>query len=364
VSLSAVAFVPYPVAGASARYRVYQFVAPLESLGVRLDVRPFLDDVGFADLYRPGAIAAKIGHHLRGALRRWSDLGVAGRWDVALVHRDLWPFVGDAPLRRMRRCQPRWVYDFDDAVFLPNVSAANRRFRALKPARQYMELVSGARVVAAGNSWLAGWARAQRRTRPEDEVEVVPTVVNTDDWHPLPRGSGPLRLVWTGSHSTVRYLEAWREPLRRVARRIPELEVHVMGAHFEAEGVRVVSHAWGARAERELVASCDVGLSPLPDEPWSRGKCGLKLILYMAHARPAVASPVGVHPEIVCNGVNGILAEGSEAVADALARLLLDERLRRRLGEAARRTAEERYSVRAIAPRLAALLRRAADAPT
>ncbi len=362
MSLSVLALVPYPIEGASARYRAYQLAGPLQSHGIRMQIRPFFDSAGFEALYRRGALPAKSWHLARGCARRWADLRDAGRFDLAFVHREVWPFAGGAALERLAARQPRWVFDFDDAVWLPNVSEANRRFAWLKPTTQYARLAADARRVAAGNAWLAAWARGQRSSRGSDGVEVVPTAVDTSRWAPRPRPEGPPRLAWIGSHSTVHYLDPLRSLLPGLFRRHPGLELHVVGAHFACEGVRVVEHPWSLDGEVDVTAACDVGLAPLPDDPWARGKCGLKLLLYMSLGLPAVASRVGVHPEMVRDRVTGRLADTPGEFVAAVDELLQDPGERRRLGAAARGDVVERYSLAAVAPKLAALLRESAEA--
>ena len=162
MSLEVLALVPHPVASPSGRYRVHQMAGPLARLGIRLDIRPFLDARAFQRLYFPGRVAAKAWDVARGGVRRWRDLGGAGRYRLALVHREAWPLIGEAPLRRLARHQPRWVFDFDDAVWLPNVSDANRAMARWKPYAQPAWLAARARAVSAGNGYLAAWARTQR----------------------------------------------------------------------------------------------------------------------------------------------------------------------------------------------------------
>lgn len=360
MSLDVLALVPYPLEGASARYRAYQMAEPLARAGIRLEIRPLLDPAGFTALYRRGSLPAKAWYLARGCARRWADLGRAGRYDLVFVHRDVWPFVGRGPLERLADRQPRWVFDFDDSVWLPNVSEANRGFARLKPTDQYASLAAGARGVAAGNAWLAAWAREQRPGRAPEDVEVIPTAVDTSRWAPRPRTDGPLRLAWIGSHSTVHYLEPLRPLLPGLAARHPGLEIHVVGARFACEGVRVVEHRWSLEREVAATSECDIGLAPLPDDPWTRGKCGLKLLLYMSLGLPAVASRVGVHHEILRDGATGRLVGSSEEFVATVDALLADSRERRRIGAAARAEVQARFSVDAVAPKLAALLLRSA----
>ncbi len=248
----------------------------------------------------------------------------------------------------------------DDAVFLPNASEANRRFMKLKSHGSVPALTRDATAVSAGNQWLAAWARTQRPGRADDEVEVIPTVVDTARWTPVnPPDDGTVRLLWIGSPTTVRYLADWGAALARLAARHTALELHVIGARLDVPGLRCVSHAWSAASELDLARRCHIGLSPLGDGDWERGKCGLKLLLAMALGLPAVASRAGVHPEIVTSGTDGELVSGDAELEQALERLIVDAEWRTTLGRAARATVEQRYSIRAVAPRLAALLRRA-----
>jgi glycosyltransferase involved in cell wall biosynthesis len=133
-----------------------------------------------------------------------------------------------------------------------------------------------------------------------------------------------------------------------------------VGARFACEGVRVVEHPWSLEREVTATAECDIGLAPLPDDPWTRGKCGLKLLLYMSLGLPAVASRVGVHPEILRDGAAGRLAGSAEEFVAAVDALLADGHERRRVGAAARAEVQARYSLDAVAPKLAELLVRSA----
>jgi glycosyltransferase involved in cell wall biosynthesis len=361
VTLRVLAFTPLPEAGAAGRYRVFQYREPLRTQGIELEVAPFFDEPSFARLYEPGGVLLKTWSlvSLTRALHR--RLLTAGRYDLAFVHRELWPLAGGWPLAMLRQSQPRWVFDLDDAVFLPNVSNANRHFVRLKSHSSVPQITAGARAIAAGNSWLAAWARRQRGSRPGDEVDIIPTVVDSDLWTPVtPSDEGVVRLLWIGSPSTLRYLEAWGPVLTRLGARHSNLELHIIGSRLDLPGLRCVSHEWTADSERTLASRCHIGLAPLTDGEWERGKCGLKLLLYMALGLPAVASRVAVHPEIVTAGEDGELVDGGDDLEGVLDRLIRDPARRAALGRAGRATLERRYSLKAVVPRLAALLYRAA----
>lgn len=360
--LRTIAYVAQPESGASARYRVYQWREPLRALGIQLDIMPFFDARAVANLYARGAVLRKSWDLARRTMAWLPALRAARHYDLAFVHRSLWPLAGNWPLAMLRSGQPRWAFDIDDAVFLPKASEANRRFVALKSHSSIVALATGARAVSAGNSWLAQWARSRRGGRAADDVEVIPTAVDSDLWVPAGRTSdGPVRLLWIGSPSTLGYLVAWGPVLARLCARHPGLELHVIGAKLALPGVRCVSHAWSAATERAIAQCCDIGLAPLADGDWERGKCGLKLLLYMALGLPAVASRAGVHGEILTPGEDGVLVDDDEALEAMLDRLVKDAAMRATLGRAARATLVSRYSIRAVAPKLAGLLRRAAE---
>jgi glycosyltransferase involved in cell wall biosynthesis len=194
---------------------------------------------------------------------------------------------------------------------------------------------------------------------------MLPTVIDLRryPWSPTTRlgdVNGPLRIVWIGSPSTAYYLKALADPLRQLAARSPFV-LRVIGASVELPGVVVEHVDWRETTEVRSIAECDIGVMPLADSPWERGKCGYKLIQYMACGLPVVASPIGVNVDIVTEGVNGFLADGSEQWVAALERLLIQEDLRCSLGEQGRRRVESTYSLQVTAPMLANLLKKAAD---
>jgi glycosyltransferase involved in cell wall biosynthesis len=276
-----------------------------------------------------------------------------------LVHREVWPLAGLAHETLMKARNSRFVFDLDDSVFLPNVSEANRALGFLKDATKSDWLARNAAAVSAGNAFLAGYAR-ERGARPED-VFVIPTAVDTEVWKPATGAPGePPLLGWIGSHSTVHYLEALRPALVELGRRRPGLRLRVIGARFECAGIAVESRPWSLADEVAALDEVTIGLAPLPDDTWSRGKCGLKVLQYMALAKPVISSPVGANREIVIAGETGRFADGVDEWRDAILDLLDSPEERARLGQAGRRRVESDYSLRAIEPRLAAVLTHAA----
>jgi glycosyltransferase involved in cell wall biosynthesis len=210
--------------------------------------------------------------------------------------------------------------------------------------------------VIAGNESLAAYAR-----RYNPAVSVVPSTVSLRSYRPRPeRRPGPPVVGWTGSHSSAQYLPIVYGALRRLRQR-HTFRFLVIGAEGIApEGVETECRPWSHAREVEDLWDMDVGIMPLPDEPWARGKCAMKAIQYMGVGIPAVVSPVGANSEVVAPD-RGLLAGSEDEWVAALERLLGDEELRQRLGVGARRAVETIYSAEAQAPRLVEILRRVAS---
>ena len=352
---------PVPEQGASYRFRVAQFLPYLRHHGFDVTAAPFYSDDLFRIVYLRGRYLAKAGHSIAAAARVLAR-AVASAHDLVLVHREAMPIgppLAELLLGRVKR--RRLVFDFDDAVFLPNTSDANRVLQVVKFPRKANTIMRASVAVTAGNDYLASYAR-----RYNPSVTVVPTVVDTARWVPAPerrpRGATP-RVGWIGTPSTTRYLAGLAPVLEEVAA-TERFTLCVAGASSSLafHGVEVEEQPWTLAREVALFNGCDVGVYPLHDDEWARGKCGLKAIQFMACGIPVVASAVGVNCTIIQDGVNGFLAASHREWVEKLGWLLADAALRDKLGRAGRETIIERYSLTAQAPVLARVLETAADA--
>ena len=348
---------PVPEEGAGCRFRISQYIPRLAADGFDVTVSPFFTRDFFRLVYRPGHYPQKTALFLRRSLDRLSLVLSRADYDLLIVYREAFP-IGPPLLERLlaRPGSPPMVYDFDDAVFLPNTSEANRVISALKHPHKVDTIVEKSAAVIAGNDYLAAYARQHNAN-----VTVIPTCVDTDQFVPrsAPPADGVGRLVvgWIGSQTTASYLEALGPVLMRVHRARPfELRVAGAGRELKFGDVSVSNVAWSLKDEVSLFNTCDVGVYPLAEDEWTKGKCGFKAIQFMACGVPVVASAVGVNCEIISDGVNGFLATSEDEWVEKLTRLAEDPALRRRMGEAGRQTIEERYSLRVNAPLMAEAL--------
>jgi glycosyltransferase involved in cell wall biosynthesis len=352
------ALVPYPLGTAPGqRYRIEQWAPYLAEQGIHLTFMPFATQKLARVLYEPGRFVEKGCAMVAASIRRYHDLEAARDYDLVWVFREAC-LVGPAWAERLAHLRgSRLIYDFDDAIYLPYVSPSNRYLSYLKFPGKTRSLCRLSRAVFAGNSSLAAYAR-----RYNQSVHVLPSTVSLRSYRTRAEGARKGRLVvgWTGSHSSAPYLALISNALRRLRARRDFRFLAIGAAELSIPGVEVECRPWTSQAEVEDLWDMDVGVMPLRDDPWSRGKCGMKLIQYMGVGLPAVASPVGANREIVRAGENGFLPATEDDWVEVLDSLLADADLRRRLGSEARRTVETAYSAEVHVPRIAEVLRGAA----
>jgi glycosyltransferase involved in cell wall biosynthesis len=328
---------------ASTRYRVLQYVPALRAAGHQVTFSPFY----------PQARGPRVPRMARGFAARAYDLARAAQFDVVLVHRELLPF-GWNHLAPLFAARVPFVFDFDDAIHIPSLGGWRARVATPRATRI---LVERAARVFAGNAYLAEWAR-----EANERVDIVPTVVDTDVYRPRERPPRDMPLIgWVGSPTTAKYLSLIVPVLEELAKSF-RFRVRIVGAGtpVRIDGVEVESPPWRANGEHELFDDLDIGVYPLTDDPWARGKCGFKAIQYLACGVASVSSPVGVVREIVRDGTDGLLATTPREWKDRLALLLGSADERSRFAGSARARAVERYSLRAATPLFVGGLLRAA----
>lgn len=345
----------------SQRYRIEQWVPWLREQGVEFQVSTLLTAAEQRLLYSSAGAARKAVMMAGATLRRAVEVSRRRGFDLIWLHRAALP-VGPPMLERwLARTRIPIVYEFDDAIFLTHTSAVNSRWGALKCAGKTGDLSRLAAHVVVGNDYLAEYARGFN-----PRTTIIPTTVDTT--HYVPRGphqdDGPVVIGWSGSGTTLPHLRTLEGVLRRVAREVP-VRLQVIGVEdYALEGVPTSARAWRPETQVAGLQEFDIGVMPLPDDQFARGKCGCKALEYMAVEVPVVTSPVGVNAEIVQDDRNGLLAATEDEWVAKLVRLARDVELRRRLGRAGRETVEAHYSTAVVAPQVLELLRRVVSEAT
>jgi glycosyltransferase involved in cell wall biosynthesis len=349
--LRMLALSPVPEEGAGCRFRIAQYIPHLEAAGIQVTLSPFFTPDFFRLVYQNGRWMRKAALFVRRAADRLGTLAARADYDVIFIYREAFP-IGPALIESALARTPgaAVIYDFDDAIYLPNTSEANRAISMLKWPGKIKTIIQHSDGIIAGNDYLAGYAR-----RYNPAVTVVPTCVDTTKFTPRAgdRAAHTPVVGWIGTPTTVPYLLDLLPVLQDVARSQPfVLRVGGAGADVASPGVEIENVPWSLEREVTLFNTCDVGVYPLADDEWAKGKCGFKAIQFMACGVPVVSAAVGVNREIVQDGVNGFVAATRGEWIDKLTRLLADPALRRELGLAGRRTIEARYSLHANAPKL------------
>ena len=344
----------YPSVGASSRVRFYQYLELLRAEGIAVSVAPFFDADYLPQRYagkRTSSVSLLIAYAKRiGWLLR------VGRFDLVWVEYDALPWIPKLIETLLLSRRP-YVVDYDDAIFVRYGEHAARWSRALM-GDKIAAIMRGAAAVTVGNEYLAGFARGAGARR----VEYCPSAIDVRRYEirEQPVHSGPVLIGWIGSPTTAPYLQLAAPALREICADGRARLVVVGSGPMSLPDVPTEVRPWSAESEVRNIESFDIGIMPLPDDAWARGKSGYKLIQYMAASRPAVASAVGANCQIVQSGRTGLLVKSQDEWVTALRTLCSDAALRIAMGRAGRDVVEQGYDTRRVAPLLAKILKSAA----
>jgi glycosyltransferase involved in cell wall biosynthesis len=333
----------------SQRYRLEQWEPLLRERGVEITYEPFEDEELHSLVYQRGHTGKKVRLVARGLRRRLSVISKARNYDLVYILREA-ALLGPPVFEHFIHQQHvPFVFDFDDAIFVSYRSPSNGYLSYLKFASKTKTICRLASHVMVGNPYLAEYAR-----QVNNNVTVIPTTIDTEEYQVPPRKTepGPLVIGWTGSHSTVQHLNTLRGALKKLAEK-EHFRLRVVGAPtYECAPIDVEVVKWRSATESQDLSTVDIGVMPLPEDNWSKGKCGLKALQFMALGIPTICSPVGVNRDIIQDNENGFLAASEDEWVDKLSRLFRSAELRRRLGDAGRKTIEQKYSAAVQAPRV------------
>jgi len=330
------------------RFRMEQWEPLLKERGVTIDFQAFENEQLHETLYKSGALSKKIDLIVRQFWQRTKTVRAAREYDAVYLFREA-AHVGPAIFERwVRQQRVPMIFDFDDAIFVPYVSPSNGYLSYLKFPSKTATICRLSAHIMAGNPYLADYARQYN-----EQVTIIPTTIDTEKYTITERRQNKVPVIgWSGSFSTVAHLDTIRKALVRLSK-TEQFKLRVIGTpQYQLDGVNVEAMAWCSETEVDDLRPIDIGIMPLPDDIWSRGKCGLKALQYMALGIPTVCSPVGVNADIIQHGENGFLAATEDEWIDVLTRLLKSEELRRQIGARGRLTVERQYSARSQAPRV------------
>jgi len=308
---------------AASRYRVLQYLPYLKEHGIQASVLPF-----------PKGVFAKL-----------KVFKSVKEYDILFIQRKRFPILW---LKFIRKNARKIVYDFDDSVM--HRSSKHLRHESKTRVKVFKNMVNAADHVIAGNEYL------QKNTTPYTQnVTIIPSPIDMTSYpqKKYPEKNDTITLGWVGAHGSIHYLEKMRPIFETLGKRNDKLRLKIIcDTFFDCENMVVDKKQWNEKDEVADIKSFDIGLMPLMDDPWSHGKCGLKILQCLATGVPVVCSPAGINKEIVEDGVHGFWANSQEEWIEKLEILINDHDLRRKMGMAGRERVVERYSLKANAPRM------------
>lgn len=337
---------PYPTNLApSQRFRYEQYLDHLKEKSFDVNISPFLTEKAYRHFYQSGNLFSKIYSITVSYITRALLLLKIPSYDFVFIHREATPAgppVVEYVIAKIFR--KKIIYDFDDAIWLTDKQNESGLTKLLKCRWKVSLICRWSYVVSCGNTYLADYVR-----QFNPKVFLNPTTIDTNLHIPEATPStsdGSVTIGWTGSHSTLKYLTAIVPALEIIEQKYPQVAFLVIADRQPQLPLKnLVFRPWSLETEISDLAAMDIGIMPLPDDPWARGKCGFKALQYMAMGIPAVISPVGLNKEIVQHGVEGYWCSTAGDWVYYLEELILDRGKRIEMGKRGRQTVHDRYSV-------------------
>lgn len=347
--------VPYPYdAAPSQRFRFEQYIPLLRNAGYSVKFASFIDLSTWHLLYKPGKTYQKILGILRGLLGRMALMFTLGGYDFVFIHREAAPLGPPVFEWMMAKCfRKKLIYDFDDAIWLPNTSKENRIVARMKWHSKAACICRYAWKVSAGNTFLKAYAEKFNRN-----VVLNPTTIDTEHMHvPCFKNTsvstkGRITIGWTGTHSTMPYLQLIEPVLKQLETQYAIHFVVISDASPDLNISNFTFIEWNKTTEHTDLCKIDIGIMPLPDNDWARGKCGFKALQFMALEIPVVASAIGANKQIISHGFDGLLVPDNRLRAwrEAIESLIDDQHLYRKIAKNGREKVKKNFSVSANFP--------------
>jgi len=329
------------------RFRYEQYISFLEKQGYHFDRSILLNEKDDKAFYSKGRYFKKGIIFLKSWMIRTRDWMRMNRYDIIFIFRDALVTGSTFFERRFARSRAKIIYDFDDAIWMQGVSDVNKNLAFLKNATKTADIIKISDLIFAGNRFLADYAAQFNKN-----IAIIPTTIDTDQYIAVENKdhNGTVCIGWSGSFSTIQHFATAIPALKRVKEKFgARVNFKIIGdASYYCKELETQGVAWKAATEIKDLSEIDIGIMPLPDDDWSKGKCGLKGLQYMALEIPTLMSPVGVNTEIIDHGVNGYLPRSEDEWVELITELVNDKEKRKAIGKAGRKTVIDRYSVSAI----------------
>lgn len=327
----------------SQRFRFEQYIKYLEENGYHCHQSFIIKEHYEKRFYNPGNFTHKAYIFLRSFVKRLWEVVRYFNYDIIFVQREAF-MTGTTIFEYLyTKTNAKLVFDFDDSIWIHDVSDANKKLGWLKNPDKTSKIIELSDLVFAGNEYLADYAR-----RFNKNVVIIPTTIDTNEYKNLHLNNHPsICIGWSGSMTTIKHFEYAIPFLLEIKKKYGDkVSFKVIGdASYRNEALGITGIAWNKEEEIKELSTFDIGIMPLPHDEWAKGKCGLKGLQYMALEISTIMSPVGVNTEIIKDGVNGFLAETNEEWINKLSLLIDSLDLRLQMGREGRRTVEKSYSV-------------------
>ncbi|MCB0497774.1 MAG: glycosyltransferase family 4 protein [Cyclobacteriaceae bacterium] len=329
----------------SQRYRFEQYFKYLETNGIECVLSPLISEKDDNVLYSQGNYIGKLGIFLKSWIIRTKDVKGANEFDYIFIQREAFMTGTTYFEKRFAKSKAKLIFDFDDSIWLEDKNEANSKLSFLKRPSKTVDIIRLCNTIVAGNEYLANYARQFNKN-----VVIIPTTIDTNWYTPKPKPAREKVIIgWSGSFSTIKHFESAIDALLVIREKYGDMVAFkVIGdTNYKNESLGIIGQKWQSQTEVQDLQDIDIGIMPLPDTDWTRGKCGLKGLQYMGLAIPTIMSPVGVNKEIIDHGTNGFLASTIKEWVDCLSQLIESKELREKMGAAGRQTVEKHYSIEA-----------------
>jgi len=337
------------------RFRFEQYFEYLEENGVQCELSYLISEDDDKYFYKQGHVLAKISLLFRSLMKRYKETRRIEQYDAVYIAREAFFLGGPFFEKMIAKKDVKLFFDFDDAVWIHGVSKGNRLAGIFRNAGKINKILPIADTVVSGNQFLADYA-----SKFNENIVIFPTTIDTNVYVKKNNMAqkDSILIGWSGSFSTIKHFEIIIPVLSRIKKRYGEkIQFKVIGdGNFECKDLDIIGFPWRLDTEVEELSTFDIGVMPLPNDVWSKGKCGLKGLQYMSLGIPTLMSPVGVNSEIIDDGFNGFLPRNEDEWFVRISELVKSKELRNDVGEKGRQTVEERYSLNANKERFLSLI--------